>query len=94
LRDPASNVRRKVGRIGVGPLITPRSVRFTLARSLQEGGRRTWGDLARFALTIKSYAVGQASPKDLASPILIGEVSGEMARLGVAPSSRSWRSSR
>jgi regulator of sigma E protease len=85
LREPGRGTRRTVGRVGTGPLITPRTMRYSLGRSIKEGGRRTWGDLARFALTLKSYALGQASPKDLASPILIGQVSGEMARLGVAP---------
>ncbi|HEY2824368.1 MAG TPA: RIP metalloprotease RseP [Gemmatimonadales bacterium] len=85
VRDIPNGTRRTVGRVGIGPLITPRTTTFSLGRSLVEGGRHTWGDLSRFWLTLKSYAVGQASPKDLASPILIGQVSGEMARLGLAP---------
>jgi regulator of sigma E protease len=77
--------KRTVGKIGIGPLITPRNVTFTLGRSFVEGGRQTWGDFARFWTGLAALVAGHASTKDLASPILIGEVAGERARLGLAP---------
>ncbi|MBI4543269.1 MAG: RIP metalloprotease RseP [Gemmatimonadetes bacterium] len=83
VRDAASGVPDTVGRIGVAPLLPVR--RFGVLGSVGQGFRQaaSAGGLVLFAL--KGLIVGEFSPRDIGGPILIGQLSGEVARLGLEP---------
>lgn len=76
---------RKVGRIGVGVAFDTVRVRYGLLGSLREGTRETWSRTRLVLLTLKGMVLGQISPRELGGPILIGQVSGQVARTGLAP---------
>jgi regulator of sigma E protease len=73
--------RRSVGRVG---LTSWRPVeRFGVLGSLAQGARDAANAGGLVLFTLKGLLTGQLSPKDLGGPILIGQLSGEAARLGL-----------
>ncbi len=82
VQDPFSREVYSAGRIGVGPLSTPLRVRFGIGGALVEGVRLVWRDADLVFFTLKGMVVGTISPRDLGGPILIGQISGQVARLG------------
>ena len=71
---------RTVGRVGIGLHIP--TVRHGLLGSLEHGVRRAGEAGGLVLFTLKGLVLGQVSPRDLGGPILIGQLSGEAARLG------------
>lgn len=84
VRDPASKVERQVGRVGVSGQLPPLH-RYGLGAAVGEGfvqaGRSGWIVL----YTLKGLILGQLSPRDIGGPILVGQISGQVARLGLEP---------
>jgi len=84
VRDPASKVERQVGRVGVSGQLPPLR-RYGLGAAVGEGfvqaGRSGWIVL----YTLKGLILGQLSPRDIGGPILVGQISGQVARLGLEP---------
>ena len=81
VRVAAGDSSRTVGKIGAAVHFEIR--RFGLLGSLGQGVRRT-GEAAGLVLfTIKGLILGQLSPRDIGGPILIGQLSGQAAQLGV-----------
>lgn len=83
IEDPLTREVRKVGRIGIGPQLDLVRSRFGPLAAIVEGARRTGDDAQRVLLTLKGMIFGHISPKELGGPILIAQVSGQVARIGV-----------
>jgi regulator of sigma E protease len=78
---PASGgVSKTVGKIGVGPEVPVK--RFGLTGSIAQGFRRAAEAGGLVLFTLKGLLLGQLSPRDLGGPILVGQLSGQYARLG------------
>lgn len=82
VRGPLAEGNRRVGFIGVGPQLEVRRVEFGPIEAVVEGGRMTWGNLSLVVFTVKGLLLGRVSPKELGGPIVIGQLSGQAARLG------------
>lgn len=76
---------RTVGKIGVGPLIVPRHVRYGAAAAVREATQRTLADAGVVVFAIKGLILGRVSPRELGGPIFIGQMSGQMAQIGLEP---------
>jgi regulator of sigma E protease len=83
--DLAGGGRRVVGKVGIGPQVDVRHVRFGPAAALREGARRTLADARVVGITLWQVITRRVSPRELGGPILIGQVSGQLVRLGVEP---------
>ncbi len=80
--DPETGEVRMVGRIGVGQRIEPRYVRFGPLEAVVEGARQTGEDVGKVWFALKGLVLGRLPLKDLGGPILIGQLSGQFARVG------------
>ncbi len=80
--DPSTGEARKVGRIGIGWY--QKEVEYGVAEAVIVGSQDTWDRTRLVLLTLKGMILGQISPRDLGGPILIGQMSGQVARLGLA----------
>jgi regulator of sigma E protease len=78
--DGFVSVRRTVGRIGVAPYFPVEH--FGVVGSLGQGVRRAADAGGLVLFTLKGLVTGALSPRDLGGPILVGQLSGEAARLG------------
>ncbi len=83
VRDMVTGEVRNVGRIGVGQGLEPRRVRFGVAGGIVEGGRETLSAVAKVWFALKGLVLGHLSPRELGGPILIGQLSGQFARVGL-----------
>lgn len=84
--DPATGVRRTVGKIGVGvSLPPPITVEYGVWGAVVEGTRRALADAGMMVFAVKGLITGGVSPRELGGPIFIGQLSGELARVGLAP---------
>jgi len=81
--DLVAGGRRTVGKIGVGPQPDVRHVRYGFLGSIREANRQTLGAAGAVLFIVKGLLVGQISPRELGGPILIGQLSGQQARLGL-----------
>ena len=81
VRVAAGDTSRTVGKIGASVHFEIRH--FGVLGSVGQGVRRT-GEAAGLVLfTIKGLILGRLSPRDIGGPILIGQLSGQAAQLGV-----------
>jgi regulator of sigma E protease len=83
--DLVAGGHRRVGKIGVGPQLQTRHVRYGLGGTLREATRRTLSDAGLVVFTVKGLLVGQVSPRELGGPIFIGQLSGQVAQIGLEP---------
>ncbi len=81
-RDPTATGDRKVGFIGIGPFVPIERIRFGVVAAVGEGLRQTVGGVAQVAFTVRALVTARVSPKELGGPIIIGQLSGQAARLG------------
>ncbi len=81
VRDPSTGATRAVGQIGVGLYIAVRH--FGLAGAAAEGLRQTGRTSGLILFTLKGLLTGQVSARDIGGPILVGQMAGEVARLGL-----------
>ncbi len=81
LQDPATGTTRTVGRIGVGIDLPVR--RLGWAASLGDGLGQTGRAAGLILWTLKGLVTGQVSPRELGGPILVGQISGQVVRLGL-----------
>lgn len=77
----SDSTTRTVGRIGVSVYLPVQ--RFGPVAAVGQGVRRAAEAGGLVLFTLKGLLTGALSPKDLGGPILIGQLSGEAARLGV-----------
>lgn len=81
--DYATGGMRTVGKIGVAPGIVLRHTSYGLAGALGAGVRRTWADTRLVLSAVKALVLGRVSPRELGGPIFVGQLSGEMAQIGL-----------
>jgi regulator of sigma E protease len=84
-RDPFTGETRRVGRLGIFVAEALRAVEFTPGQAVVEGWRQTVGGVRLVVVTVRGLVTGRVSPKELGGPIVIGQLSGRMARAGVVP---------
>ncbi len=83
--DLVTGGHRTVGKIGVGPQIVTRHVKYGLRAAVREATERTWSDAGVVLFTVKGLIMGQVSPRELGGPIFIGQLSGQVAQIGLEP---------
>ena len=82
--DPATGEEIRFGRIGVNPSFEPLRIRYGFVGSLAEGGRRTWAAGELVYATLRGLVRREVSAKEIGGPIFIGQMSGELARIGLS----------
>ncbi len=82
VQDPLTGEVRAVGRIGIDADPPTAVVDYTVPRAIVSGAERTWDQAALVFFTLRGMIFGQISPRELGGPILIGQASGRLARLG------------
>jgi regulator of sigma E protease len=76
---------QRVGRIGVGPRIEVAREPYTLGGALAAGGRATADAAWGIVRAIRGMVGGRISSRQIGGPILIGQMAGQSARLGLEP---------
>jgi regulator of sigma E protease len=72
-----------IGRIGVAVAGDFRSEPLSLGESVAEGWRNTVGASTQIVRTVRGLFSGRISKREVGGPILIGQLAGESARMGV-----------
>jgi regulator of sigma E protease len=83
-RDPLSGDPVQVVRVGIAPFMVPLRTRYGLVGSVVEGWDRTWSNVELVLFTLKGILLRDISTREIGGPILIGQMSGQFARRGVA----------
>lgn len=76
-------VRRPVGRIGVAVESNFRSEHLNLVAAVQEGWKSTVTSSTQIIRTIRGLFSGRISKREVGGPIMIGQLAGESARMGL-----------
>jgi regulator of sigma E protease len=76
-------VRRPVGRIGVAVESNFRSEHLDLVAAVQEGWKSTATSSTQIIRTIRGLFSGRISKREVGGPIMIGQLAGESARMGL-----------
>ena len=84
-RDPFTGKKVRIGKVGIYPAEQVREVSFTPLGAVSEGWRQMTGGVRLVLVTVRGLVLGQVSPKELGGPIVIGQLSGRMARAGIIP---------
>ena len=79
----ASGKRQAIGRIGVAVASDFRSEPLSLGQAVVEGGRGTVGASSQIVRTVRGLFSGRISKREVGGPILIGQLAGESARMGL-----------
>ncbi len=80
--DPLTGKTREVGVLGVYQRRTYKTIHYSMLDAAAGGVAHTGQDIAEVWATLKGLVLRKVSVKALGGPIMIGELSGEMARLG------------
>ncbi len=72
-----------IGRIGVGVAGAFRSERLSFGQAVVEGWRNTVSASTQIVRTVRGLFSGRISKREVGGPILIGQLAGESARLGI-----------
>jgi regulator of sigma E protease len=83
-RDSVSGVVRRVGRVSVYGQQPPLQ-RYGVLGSVAQGFAQAGRAAGLVLYTLKGLVLGQLSPRDIGGPILVGQISGQVARLGLEP---------
>lgn len=83
-KDPVTGEEVTVGRIGVNSHYEPLRIRYGVFGSMVEGWHRTAEAAELIYATVKGIVVREVSAREIGGPIFIGQVSGQLARLGLA----------
>jgi regulator of sigma E protease len=81
--DTASIRPRVYGAIGAGPDPPTLHVRESLGRAVLLGLDETRARALVVLGVLKGLVLGQMSPRDIGGPVLVGQISGQVARLGL-----------
>jgi regulator of sigma E protease len=79
----ADGKRQAIGRIGVAVAGDFRSEPLTLVQAMGEGWRATVAASTQIVRTVRGLFSGRISKREVGGPILIGQLAGESARLGL-----------
>ena len=72
-----------IGRIGVAVAGNFRSERLSVGQAVVEGGRATVAASTQIVRTVRGLFSGRISKREVGGPILIGQLAGESARMGL-----------
>jgi regulator of sigma E protease len=75
--------RQAIGRIGVAVAGDFRSEPLTLVQAMGEGWRATVAASTQILRTVRGLFSGRISKREVGGPILIGQLAGESARMGL-----------
>lgn len=85
-RDPYTGEPRTVGQLGFGvPAIDWVHVRYGPLDAAVQGAVRVWGDVELVWVTVSGIVTRKVSAREVGGPILIGQLSGQAARMGLVP---------
>ena len=84
VRDPGTSESRAIGQIGVGIQLPPLH-RYGPLGAVGQGFVQAGNAAGLVLYTLKGLVLGQLSPRDIGGPILVGQLSGRIARLGLEP---------
>ncbi len=74
---------RTVGRLGVGSQLPVRHEALGLVGSLGAGADQTWDAVVQIGRSVQGMLTGEVAGRELGGPILIGQLAGQSARLGM-----------
>jgi len=74
---------KAIGRVGVAVRNDLISEKLDLTQALREGGRATAGASTQVLRTVRGLFSGRISGRNVGGPILIGQLAGESARMGL-----------
>ena len=83
LTNPATGEERTVGFLGMGPKIELRQLRWGFWSGIGEGARRVKSNSELILGVLKGLVTGRVSARELGGPVLIGQISGQVARQGL-----------
>ncbi|MEE9533849.1 MAG: RIP metalloprotease RseP [Acidimicrobiia bacterium] len=83
--NAVTGAEREVGSLGVYGHVQVRRVTWGLAGGVVEGARRVKADARLILVTLKGLVTGRVSARELGGPVLIGQISGTVARQGLIP---------
>ena len=81
--DPATGEEEEIGQLGVNPQL--QEIRVGLIEGIGEGWRGMRSDARLIVATLNGLIRGRVSPRELGGPILIGQISGQVAAQGLIP---------
>jgi regulator of sigma E protease len=76
---------RQVGRVGISVRLDFRSEPLGLGAALVEGWNATVGSSTQIVRTVRGLFSGRISRREVGGPIMIGQLAGETARMGLDP---------
>ncbi|MBA3894438.1 MAG: RIP metalloprotease RseP [Gemmatimonadales bacterium] len=76
---------RKVGRVGIAVSLDFRSEPLGLGAALVEGWKATVSSSTQIVRTVRGLFSGRISRREVGGPIMIGQLAGETARMGLDP---------
>ncbi len=76
---------REVGRIGISVKLDFRSEPLGIGAALVEGWNATLGASTQIVRTVRGLFSGRISRREVGGPIMIGQLAGESARMGLDP---------
>ena len=85
ITNTITDEERVVGQLGVAYAIDFRHVRWGLVGGFFEGGRGLKRDAKLILVALKGLVTGRVSARELGGPVLIGQISGQVARQGLIP---------
>jgi regulator of sigma E protease len=74
---------RTVGHLGVGSQLPMRHEALGLVGSLGAGADQSWAAVVQIGRSVKGMLNGQVAGRELGGPILIGQLAGQSAKLGL-----------
>jgi regulator of sigma E protease len=84
IQDPYTRETRELGRVGINPVQDLMRVKYGPVAALGEGARVVWSNVQLIYFTLKGIVFREVSAREIGGPILIGQMSGEVARFGLA----------
>jgi regulator of sigma E protease len=76
---------RKVGRVGISVRLETRSESVGIGEAFVEGGKATVSASTQIVRTVRGLFTGRISRREVGGPIMIGQLAGESARMGLDP---------
>ncbi len=76
---------RQVGRVGISVKLDFRSERLGIGAALVEGWNTTVSSSTQIVRTVRGLFSGRISRREVGGPIMIGQLAGESARMGLDP---------
>ena len=83
LAKDSTGARKIVGRLGITPRIAVQSEDYSLGGALAAGWDQTVESCRQIVRTVRGLFSGRVAGRELGGPILIGQLAGQSARLGL-----------